>query len=97
MAAGSRKQVLFGARLSALREGAGLSQGLLAAMAGISQPALSNYEADKREVPLDVAQDLAAALDISLGDLLSGIDEVIVVRDEALLSAVRELLLRPPR
>ena len=95
MVARPEKRVLLGARLRELREDAGLSQGVLAAIAGISQPALSNYEADRRELPLEAALDIVAALSISLGDLLSGSERVIVVRGGALAAAVLVLQSRP--
>jgi DNA-binding Xre family transcriptional regulator len=52
------------------REYRGLSQGELAAKAGISASYLSQLETGKRDGTMDVLQGIAAALDVGLEDLL---------------------------
>ena len=79
-----------GRRLRETRHRRGLSQSAVSHSAGITQASLSNYETGKRELPLSTVLNLAAALDVSLGDLME-IPEVIVLRDSKLGSAVRAL------
>ena len=61
----------IGARLRELR--GGRSQGVVAQLSGLSQPALSNYEMGKRELPLGTALVLATVLGVRLADLLEGV------------------------
>ncbi|MGN2393515.1 helix-turn-helix domain-containing protein, partial [Pelomicrobium sp. G1] len=44
----------LGARLREAREKAGLNQAQMAALAGVSETALGNYERGKRLAPIDV-------------------------------------------
>lgn len=64
---------VVGDHLRALRAEAGESQAEMARVAGISQPALSNYEAGRRDVPLSTALRLTrhygVSLDVLVGDL----------------------------
>jgi transcriptional regulator with XRE-family HTH domain len=70
------------------------SQAEVARAANITQASLSNYETGKRELPLSTALAIAAALDVTLGDLLEG-GGVIVLRDSRLGRVVRTLIERP--
>jgi transcriptional regulator with XRE-family HTH domain len=55
----------FHARLKELREAAGLTQGSLAELAGMSKGGVANLEQGIRKPSLETAQKLAAALGIS--------------------------------
>ncbi|MGW7356627.1 helix-turn-helix domain-containing protein [Streptomyces sp. NPDC054802] len=57
------------ARLRGLREARGWSQSELARRSGIVRPAISNYEAGKREPTDRIITALAAALDFDADDL----------------------------
>lgn len=70
------------------------SQAEVARVAGITQASLSNYETGKRELPLTTALNVAAALDVSLGDILD-IPGVIVLSDSRLGQAVSHLCEHP--
>ena len=72
-----------------------LSQADVARRAGITQASLSNYENGKRDMPLSTLVGVAAALNVSLGDLLE-LPDVIVVRDSLLGRAVEQLRNRMP-
>lgn len=72
-----------------------LSQAEVARRAGITQASLSNYENGKRDMPLSTLLGVAAALNVSIGDLLD-LPEVIVVRDSLLGRAVEQLQNRVP-
>jgi transcriptional regulator with XRE-family HTH domain len=63
--------------------------------AGITQGALSNYETGKRELPLYTALAVAAALDITIGDILDDVDDVIVLEESRLARVVKTLVDRP--
>jgi transcriptional regulator with XRE-family HTH domain len=56
---------LFGERLRALREAAGLTQTELGKKAGVSQNAISNLEAGKRQPQWAVVVKLARALGVA--------------------------------
>ena len=84
------RRIEVGRRLREERRRRGLSQSEVSQSAGITQASLSNYETGKRELPLSTVLNLAAALDVSLGDLME-IPEVIVLRDSRLADAVRAL------
>ena len=78
--------------LRALREARGLSQGAVAHEAGLSQAALSNYERGQREVTLSTAMRLAAALDVTLCQLIDlETDHLIVPAGSRLARAVEVL------
>jgi transcriptional regulator with XRE-family HTH domain len=83
-----------GSRIRRLRRRRALRQETVARAAGISQPTLSNYETGKREVPITTALSIAAALDVSLAELL-GIQEVIMLRDSRLGLALANLASHP--
>ncbi len=70
------------------------SQADIASTAGITQASLSNYETGKRELPTSTALSVAAALDISLGDVLN-LSDIIVLRSSRLGTAVTALVDRP--
>lgn len=72
-----------------------MSQADVARLTGITQASLSNYENGKRDMPLSTLLGVAAALNVSLGDLLD-LPEVIVVRDSLLGRAVEQLQSRVP-
>ena len=83
-----------GERLRFWRTRRECSQAEVARAAHITQASLSNYETGKRELPLSTALAIAAALDVTLGDLLEG-GGVIVLRDSRLGRVVRTLIERP--
>jgi transcriptional regulator with XRE-family HTH domain len=58
------------ARIRAAREAAGLSQGKLAAKAGLSRPSLANIEAGRQTITLRQLGAIAASLDVQPTDLL---------------------------
>ena len=59
----------IGTRLRRWRLDRGWSQGELAEAVGLSQPALSNYEAGRRDMPLTIASAIALELELSVVDL----------------------------
>lgn len=63
-------QAQFGARVRELREEAGLAQETLAAKAKLSRHYISELESGKRNPSLNVMGQLAAALKLSLSQLL---------------------------
>ncbi|MXW23572.1 MAG: helix-turn-helix transcriptional regulator [Chloroflexi bacterium] len=88
------RRVEIGRRLREARRRRGLSQSEVSQTAGITQASLSNYETGKRELPLSTMMNLAAALDVPLGDLME-ISDVIILRDSRLADAVRALTESP--
>lgn len=58
------------ARIRAAREATGLSQGQLAARAGLSRPSLANIEAGRQTITLRQLGAIAAALEVRATDLL---------------------------
>ena len=84
-----------GAKIREWRLRRELSQADVARRAGITQASLSNYENGKRDMPLSTLIGVAAALNVSLGDLLE-LPDVIVVRDSPLGRAVEQLSNRMP-
>jgi transcriptional regulator with XRE-family HTH domain len=78
----SVEPVVIGARVRALREGAGMSLRDLAARSGVSVPMLSQVERGETSPTLSIAARIAAGLDLRLSQLLR-LDEdgaVVVVR-----------------
>ncbi len=76
-------------RLRALRETRGLSQRAVARAVGVAQPSVSNYEMGKREVTLATAMRLAAALDVTLCQLIDlKTDHLIIPAASRLARAV---------
>lgn len=88
------RRIEVGRRLRDARRRRGLSQSEVSQSAGITQASLSNYETGKRELPLSTILNLAAALDVSLGDLMET-PEIIVLRDSRIANAVRALMDSP--
>ncbi len=88
------RRIEVGRRLREARSRRGLSQSEVSQSAGITQASLSNYETGKRELPLSTILNLAAALDVSLGDLMET-PEIIVLRDSRIANAVRALMDSP--
>ena len=88
------RRIEVGRRLREARRRRGLSQSEVSQSAGITQASLSNYETGKRELPLSTILNLAAALDVSLGDLMET-PEIIVLRDSRIANAVRALMDSP--
>jgi len=62
--------MIIGQRIKFFREKAGLTQNQLAELAEISREAIGNYEKDRRMPPVDIAQRIASALEISVDDLI---------------------------
>lgn len=60
----------FGTRLRSLRERAGLSQTELAERIGADPSAVAGWERNLAEPPVTMRQQIAFALDLSLGPLL---------------------------
>jgi len=60
----------FGQRLKRLREAKGLSQAKLAVAAGVSPGSLRNAEYDRREPLIGLAAKIAAALGVTLDELV---------------------------
>ena len=63
----------FGARLRKLREAQGWSQEELADRAGLHRTYISSVERAVRNPTITVLAKIAAALGVSLGELLSGV------------------------
>ena len=84
----------LGQRIRGFRSRRGQSQQEIARRAGITQASLSNYETGKREIPVGTLVRIAAALDISVGDLLE-VPQLIVSRDSRLGSVMRMLMDSP--
>ena len=83
-------------RLRALREARGLSQHALARAAGVAQPSVSNYETGKREVTVATGMRLAAALDVTLCQLIDlKTDRLIIPAGSRLARAVAVLEASP--
>jgi transcriptional regulator with XRE-family HTH domain len=81
-------------RLREQRERAGLSQAHLAALSGISQNAISNYERGDREAGSDALSALAKALNCSADYLLEMTDDPNPVRlPEGLSEAEQSIVL----
>ena len=57
--------------LKQIRTEKGMTQDELAAALNITRQRLSNYELDKREPPLELLKNLAAALDCTVDELLA--------------------------
>ena len=91
----STLRVDVGQRIRAWRLRREFSQAEVARLAGITQASLSNYENGKRDLPLSTLIGVAAALNVSIGDLLD-LPDVIVVRDSVLGQAVEQLQTRVP-
>ena len=62
--------MIIGQRIKFFREEAGLTQNQLAELADISREAIGNYEKGRRVPPVDIAQRIAAALEMSVDDLI---------------------------
>jgi len=62
--------MIIGQRIKFFREDAGLTQHQLAEMADISREAIGNYEKGRRVPPVDIAQRIATALNMSVDDLI---------------------------
>ena len=80
----------LGRRLRELRRDSGMTQAELARAAGLGQASLSNYENARRDIHLVSAVRVAAALDITLGQLLE-VPHILVVHDPEIARAVRIL------
>ncbi len=59
-------------QLSGLRKKRGWSQAKLAEMIGVEQPTIQRWESGKREPDISALQSLAAALGVTVGDLIDG-------------------------
>lgn len=65
----------FGQRIKSLRQNQQKTQQQIAVKAGIPQTTLSNWELDKTEPTISDARKLAAALGVSLAELIEGKDQ----------------------
>ena len=63
---------MYGKRIRELRKQAGLSQQSLAGLLAVSQDTVSNWERGKSLPPTAYLRDLAAALGVSVNELLGG-------------------------
>jgi len=61
-----KTQQTFAARLASLRRRAGMTQTMLAAVAGVTQPLVSQLEAGKCQPGWDTVQALAGALGVGV-------------------------------
>ena len=68
-------QSRFGSKLKCLRSQLGLSQEELASRAGLHRTYIGGIERGERNVSLANIYKLARAVDLSLGELLAGIDD----------------------
>jgi len=62
--------MIIGQRIKLFREEAGLTQHQLAELAEVSREAIGNYEGGRRVPPVDIAQRIATALNMSVDDLI---------------------------
>jgi len=62
--------MIIGQRIKFFREEAGLTQHQLSELADVSREAIGNYENGRRVPPVDIAQRIATALNMSVDDLL---------------------------
>ena len=67
-------QELIGRNLGRTRRDKGYSQEKLEELSGITQPYISALEAGKRNPTITVLVRLAHALEVSVGDLIEGVD-----------------------
>ena len=72
----------FGEKLKALRTERGLTQEQLAARLYVSRPAVSKWETGGGSPNLDSLQAVARLFDVSVDDLLSADDLIVLARDE---------------
>ena len=72
----------FGEKLKALRTERGLTQEQLAARLYVSRTAVSKWETGGGSPNLDSLQAVARLFDVSVGDLLSADDLIVLARDE---------------
>ncbi len=84
----------IGERIAALRKKAGLSQEKLAALIGVSRQAIGKWEADLSLPGIDNLQELAAVLQVSCDELITGAAPAGRAEDgneQIALESVREL------
>lgn len=62
----------IGKRLKAIRIARGLSQARLSKLSNVSQSYISELEADEKNPTIPIIEKIAAALGISVAELLSG-------------------------
>ena len=74
------KKMTFGERLKMLRERSGLTQGQLAAKAGISREVLNSYEKEVRTPRIEYLKKLADALDTDYNGLIGGYPSIFDVK-----------------
>ncbi|HTR53365.1 MAG TPA: helix-turn-helix transcriptional regulator [Kofleriaceae bacterium] len=67
----------LGARLRALRDARGLTQEELGEKVGISWHFVSSIERAQKGAPIETLAKLAAALDVTLSELLLGVDKAL--------------------
>lgn len=70
------RQVAFGDRVRAQRQRLGLSQEAFALEAGINRSYVASLEAGHRNPSLDLMARVAAALQVDLGKLVKGLQDV---------------------
>ncbi len=61
---------VFGRRIADLRKARGLTQSEMGDILGLDQTAIASYEVGRRRVPLSMLSPLAAALRISVAELI---------------------------
>src|ERR671910_2660548 len=95
---GAGDQLSVGERVAFYRRRRGLTQAVLAGLVGRSEDWLSKVERGERQVRrLDVLTELAAALRVTLGDLLG---QPVLVEDDGRnddVLAMRDALMSPRR
>lgn len=84
----------LGQRIADLRKDAGLTQAQLAEKVGVSQQIIASYENGRRNFPVARLLELAEALGVQAGELLTGTPETKRRRKSRLdeqLAAIKEL------
>jgi len=87
-----RVQKEVGLRLKKLRETLDLSQSKLARLLGVSQSAISKWEAGERDIPTAVLLKLKRRLNVNLDWLLSGEGEMFAISQAEKSSLTPEII-----
>lgn len=77
----TERQEVFGDRVRERRKELGLSQEAVALLSGLQRAYIGQIEQGRRNVSLDNMADVARALEIDLGDLSAGLQDMRGHRD----------------
>ena len=77
----TERQEVFGERVRERRKEMGLSQEALALTSGLQRAYIGQIEQGRRNVSLDNMADVARALEVGLGDLVAGLQDLRGHRD----------------